>query len=86
MNKVLFLSLAMMSCLMISGCTIGPIAETRFVVIKTGLPIQILTPTKVEGRKLKDDTIGTQDITGWVAMPQDHFDALMRAAQKAENK
>lgn len=69
------------SCFASSGCfTLGPRVETRFVIVHQGQPIQVLDNRTVRGRRIGDDAVATQDIGGWMAMPRDHFDALMRAA------
>lgn len=80
--------IAMTLCLTILGCTgltLGPRTRTAYIMVIPGKPLVILSQTTVTGRRLDvaaDSPTIQQDIGGWVAMPQAHFDALMRAAKK----
>ncbi len=62
------------------GLRIGPIVETRTVIVHPGQPLQILENVTVTARRLGDDTHVEQDIGGWIAMPRSHFDTLAQAA------
>jgi hypothetical protein len=77
-------SLALMTCFCaISGCglTLGPTVKREFIVVKPGSPVLILENRTVEGQRLDGQGPANVDIGGWVAMPQEHFDALKRAAE-----
>lgn len=66
-----------------SGCNgIGPRVETRFIIVHPGKPLEILSNTKVTGRRIDDDSVASQDIGGWIAMPREHFEALKRAIER----
>ena len=81
--KFLCPSSLMLSCLLISGCdlTIGPKTKEIYTIVHPGKPLRILENRKVKGRVM-DGTGGAveQDLGGWVAMPEEHFAALQRAA------
>ena len=78
-----FLSLVLLTliCCGTSGCdiTLGPKVKTVYVLVRPGKPLQILENVQARGRLLGDDG-GTveQDIGGWVAMPQEHWEAIKR--------
>ena len=66
-----------------SGCdgiTLGPRVKTEYVVIHSGRPLQILQNKKITGRVLDGSGAAVdQDIGGWVAMPMEHWEALVRS-------
>lgn len=74
----------MMICLMTLGCTLGPRTKTEYIVVGVGKPIVILENVTVKGQRL-DAPEGSQpvsqNISGWVAMPHEHFEALKRAVE-----
>jgi len=43
-----------------------------------GQPLQVMENETLKVRNLQDNTVGKQDIGGWIAMPRQHFDELMR--------
>lgn len=81
-------SLAAVGTITVGGCaglTLGPRTKTDIVMVGVGRPIQILETAEVRGRALEDDAIVEgQNIGGWVAMPREHYDEMMRAALSGE--
>ena len=72
---ILLISCAISGC---GGLTIGPRTETRYVIVHPGRPLQILGNKTVRGRVL--DGTGDaveQDIGGWIAMPAEHWNAIV---------
>ena len=70
--------------LSLTGCTLGPTIETRFVIVHPGQPLRILDNISATGERL-DGVNGqaTVNLGGWVAMPPDHWAAIVAAlAQK----
>ena len=72
---------------MLSGCglTLGPRVATTYLIVEPGKPLVCLSNTTVTGRRLdapEDSPPVKQAIGGWIVMPESHFAALMRAAQK----
>ncbi|MBE7558230.1 hypothetical protein HS125_04520 [bacterium] len=69
------------------GCislgTMGPRVETRYVIVHPGYPGRVVENTKalVAPLRVAGDP-ARQDIGGWVVMPEEHWDALMRAIEK----
>jgi hypothetical protein len=59
--------------LTMSGCTIGPTVETRYVVVHPGQPIRILSTVTANGERLDGAGVAEFDISGWVVMPPDHW-------------
>jgi hypothetical protein len=64
----------------ILGC-LRPKSETIHLVSHPGNPIRILgidkKPAKVTGQSLKNpETLFEQDVTGWIAMPEDHWEVI----------
>lgn len=70
-----------LTCWLISACTLGPITESRVLVVRPGQPVEILENVKVMGRRLDNSETITVDVGGWVTMPREHFDALIRAVK-----
>jgi len=67
------------------GLSIGPQVETRYVLIHTGKPLEVLENRTVKGRVLDGTGAAvTQDVGGWVMMPPDHWDAVKRALERAQ--
>ena len=69
-----------LACSMSLACTLGPRVRTEVVLVTPGRPLQVTQNVTVKGQILGTDQPVKQDIGGWIAMPRDHFDALMRAA------
>jgi len=63
------------------GLTLGPTVKTEYVLVTPGNPILVLENRRVEGRRLDGAGVASFDIGGWVAMPEEHFAALKRAAE-----
>ncbi len=61
---------------MLSGCTLGPVEETRYVIVHAGQPIRILTNESATGERLDGAGVASFDIGGWVAMPPDHWETI----------
>ena len=57
------------------GLTLGPVTETRYVVVAPGVPVEVLENKTVRCRVLTDESgdVVTQDVGGWVAMPPEHW-------------
>ena len=74
---------AMMIFCASSGCdgiTLGPKVKTEYVVVHPGRPLQILQNKKVTGRVLDGSGAAVdQDIGGWVAMPNEHWEMILRS-------
>jgi hypothetical protein len=65
----------------IAGCglTIGPVVERKVLVVKAGQPVRVLENVTVKAERLADgERLGEVDIGGWIAMPPEHFDELIR--------
>lgn len=76
-RRPLFLLALATSCLLISACTIGPRVESRFVILKPGQPGTILENVTVPMSSLNGSEHSEQDIGGWVAMPPEHWNAVV---------
>jgi len=50
------------------------------VIVKPGLPVEILENSTVRCRVLKDETgdAVNQDIGGWIAMPPEHWESVKK--------
>lgn len=81
------------SCLLISGCALGPQVRTDYVLIKPGVPVRILQNAKLKSKtlaseKVDDNSVGggvvQQDVGGWVAMPAEHWDMIERKLKQAK--
>lgn len=83
MKLILILSifLLLIGC---NGPTLGPTVRTDYLILSPGTPLQILSNTKVTGRALSSSG-GTvdQDISGWIAMPPDHWEVVKKKLQEA---
>jgi len=80
--------LMMMLCCAISGCSgisLGPQVKTEYVVLHAGRPMQLLENANVKGRVLdgSGDAV-QQDIGGWIAMPNDHWESVKRNLEGAK--
>jgi len=64
--------------LTLQSCSIGPRVATEVIVVQPGTPVQILKPTRSDCRILGSDKHGIIDITGWVAVRPDDFNAWMQ--------
>ena len=80
-RKWICLLLLIPICWTNAGCdlTLGPKVKTRYVIVKPGKPLRVLENKVVKVRVLKGegDPIA-QDVGGWVAMPEEHWDAVKR--------
>lgn len=76
--------------ILISGCTIGPVIETRAIVVKSGTPIEVLEQIKVKARILTDTNgeidVFKQDIGGWITMHPDHWISLKKEIERLRKK
>ena len=86
-------ALTILACsvlLLAAGCglTLGPIAKTRYVIVKPGLPVEILESKVVRCRLVKDakgDAV-LQDVGGWVAMHPDHWQSVKAEVERLRKK
>lgn len=77
--------LPMTFCLMtFAGCGVGPQVKTEYVIARPGAPGMVLENRPVKLLPANASEPVMQDLGGGVWMPQEHFDALMRAVNKAE--
>jgi len=83
-RHLIFCAVLMLSCWQISGCTIGPRVKSEFVIVRPGHPCEILENKTVRARRLNDQSIVRQDVGGWVAMPAEHWEAIVRALTRAQ--
>lgn len=80
--KILRKSLVAFLLMSLSACTpievnLGPRIKTEIVVVKPGLPGTIVKADKVLLKIKGASQPVAQNIRGWVAMPGEHFDALL---------
>ena len=76
----------------ILGCAFGPKTETHHVLIKPGVPVRILENRKLQARTLASKKVDgatitgvvSQDVGGWVAMPEEHWDVIERKLKEAK--
>lgn len=75
---------AVASLLALGGCTLGPTEKTVYLVVTEGNPVVIMEQTRVKARLLTDEAARVEevDITGWVAMPEKHFEVLRATATR----
>ena len=72
------------------GLTIGPVVENKAIIVKPGVPIEILEGKKIKCHVMteKDGEINVfkQDVGGWIAIPPEHWESLKKelAVAKAE--
>ena len=65
------------------GLTLGPRVETRYVIVETGAPCQVLENKTVKVRALKGEGDPVQqDIGGWVAMPESHWKKIKQVLEE----
>lgn len=70
--------LAGLSMLSLQSCSIGPRVATETLIVQPGAPVQIVQTLRASCRILGSDKIGDIDITGWVAIRPDDFNAWMQ--------
>jgi len=77
-NVGMTLVFSLLLCLTGCGLTLGPVTETRYVLIKPGVPVVILENKVIKCRVLVDADGGVvkQDVGGWVAMPPSHWEQV----------
>ncbi|HOR26867.1 MAG TPA: hypothetical protein PLG73_02465 [Candidatus Sumerlaeota bacterium] len=59
-----------------------PRVRTEVLIVKPGAPLTVVENVTVTGKLPGTDNFVRQDIGGWVAMPGEHFDALLDALDK----
>jgi len=80
----------MISFLPILGCAVGPKTQTDYVLVKPGVPVRVLENRVLTCRTLVSEKgsspSGTvrQDVGGWVAMPEEHWDVIERKLKEAK--
>ena len=93
MVRLMKSALTILVCsLLLAGCnvTLGPRTEVKTIIVKAGVPIEVLTQTVVDARVLTDQDGTTdvfkQDIGGWIMMHPDHWDSLQRKFKEYKKK
>lgn len=69
---------------LLSGCWVqfGPVVKNELLIIKAGVPVEILKNVTVRGRTLGVDSKDgqykevDQDVGGWVTMPPEHWEMI----------
>lgn len=84
MLRRLVLPAMMLTFLPSCNLTLGPQAKTEVVIVRAGKPVQIIENKTVKARRIDDDTIVKVDVGGWVALPQEHWEAVKRALESAK--
>jgi hypothetical protein len=81
-NRALALLLLIASCFTGWGCnlSLGPVQDTRIVIVHQGEPFRIVENVTVQGVPLDNAACPptAQDVGGWVAMPEDSWSAVVR--------
>lgn len=82
----LFLILVLCGC----GLTLGPRVETNLIILKPGLPIEILENRTVKAHLLTDKEgavkIFKQDIGAWISMPPEHWESIKKEMERLRKK
>jgi hypothetical protein len=87
--KILACSLSLLFAV---GCniTLGPIVETKTIIVKPGTGIEILDQVTVHAHLLKDGgekaDVFEQDIGGWVAIHPEHWQAVKNKIAQYKEK
>lgn len=78
-------------CFLISGCGVRPSETKTYVVVRPGDPIQIVDlkaqkgeKVEVTGSTLKGGAVSSEDVTGWIAMPPEHWEIIKAALEKTQ--
>lgn len=72
-------------CSTIAGCSVvnlRPEVESKLVIVNPGMPCQILENRKVKIQELKSGVVCTQDVGGWIAMPESHWKQIKAVLEK----
>jgi ABC-type uncharacterized transport system permease subunit len=79
-----------LAALALAGCdlTLGPKTETRYVIVKAGVPVELLENRELRARVLTDETGAEirQDAGGWIAMPPEHWESVSREIKRLRVK
>ena len=52
------------------------------MIVRTGRPVEVMDNKILDVRVIDDpDHVGRQSLGGWIAMPREHWEALMRALE-----
>ncbi len=82
--------LACSGLLLLAGCglTLGPVVKTRYIIVKPGLPVEILESKVLRCRLVKDEKGDAvkQDVGGWIAMHPDHWDSVKKEIERLRKK
>lgn len=86
--KKLKLSLIALAFVILTGCEIalGPRVKTNTLFVKPGSAGRVAEKAVVNLVRKDAPEPVKQDITGWAAMPIDHFEALMKSLRELEEK
>ena len=87
-----FRFLLMISFLPILGCAVGPKTQTDYVLIEPGVPVRVLENRRLKCRTLASEKVDgaplsatvNQDVGGWVAMPEKHWDVIEKKLKEAK--
>ena len=80
------------SLILLAGCSgfaIGPTVEIRSIVVRAGVPIEVMENETVDARVMKEDgptDIFQQDIGGWITMPPDHWETFKKEYERLKKK
>jgi len=72
-----------------SGLTIGPVVEKKAIIVRSGVPIEIVEQVEVEARVLKEDgpsDLFLQDVGGWITMHPDHWQSIKNEIERLRKK
>lgn len=90
--RAVFLPIATIGCSLISGCAFGPQTKTEYVLIRPGVPVRVLENVAVKCKTLASEKVQgapisqpvQQDVGGWVAMPEEHWDVIEKKLKEAK--
>ena len=77
---------------LLCGCslTLGPQVEKKAIILKAGVPVEILEQQTLDCRVLTDKDgevdVFRQDVGGWIAMHPDHWASLKAEMKRLKGK
>ena len=81
------LILTISSLLILSGCglSIGPKTKTEYIIARPGHPAQVVEQKTILTILPENASQPvSQDVGGWIVMPREHYEALMKALDKTK--
>lgn len=83
-RRLMLLSLMLIVCSVNSGCsvTLGPVVEREAVIVRPGKPVKIIENRTLRCEQLETKAHVSQDVGGWVAMPEEHWLLIKPALEK----